>query len=167
MPHPASLSDEELLAECRVEKVRTQGPGGQHRNKTETSVILTHVPSGIQGQANERRSVGENMPMAVRRLRLELAVHVRTPVPLGDARSDLWKRRCPRERIVCSPRHHDFPAMLAEAMDMIEASRFDARRAATRLACTPSQLVRFVKDHAPALAYWNAERLKRKQHALK
>ncbi|MBX3363280.1 MAG: peptide chain release factor-like protein [Phycisphaeraceae bacterium] len=167
MMHPASLPDDDLLAECRVERLRTQGPGGQHRNKTETAVLLTHLPTGVQAQASERRSAGENMPFAVRRLRLLLAVEVRTAVPLGDARSDLWKRRCTQRKIVCSPRHRDYPALLAEALDMIDACRFDARKAAARLACTPTQLVRFVKDHPPALASWNAERLKRKLHALK
>lgn len=107
------------------------------------------------------------MPHALRRLRLALAVEVRLPVPLGDVRSELWLSRVKSGRIECSPRHRDYPALLAEALDMIDACRFDARRAATRLACTPSQLVRFVKDHPPALTWWNAHRGERGKHSMK
>lgn len=167
MIHPASLPDDDLLGVCVVRKVRTQGPGGQHRNKTETGVELEHVPTGVRAQATERRSVGENMPHALRRMRLALAVEVRLPVPLGEARSALWISRVKGGRIRCSPRHRDYPTLLADALDMIDACRFDARRAATRLGCTPSQLVRFVKDHPPALAWWNAHRGERGKHAMK
>lgn len=167
MTHPAGFADELLLSQCLVRKVRTQGPGGQHRNKTETGIELLHEPTGVRAQATERRSVGENMPHALRRLRLALAVEVRLPVPLGEARSELWLSRVRGGRITCSPRHRDYPAMLAEALDMIDACRFDARRAGTRLGCTPTQLVRFVKDHPPALAWWNANRGERGKHSMK
>lgn len=167
MTHPAALGREELLGACRVEPVRTGGPGGQKRNKTQTGIVIIHEPTGVQAEATERRSAAENMPVAIKRLRLALATEVRMPVPLGDARSELWKSRCVAGRIACSVRHWDYPSMLAEAMDMVQACRFDAKRAALRLDCTPSQLVRFVKEHAPALAKWNEERRKKRQHALK
>lgn len=165
--HPAALDDDDLLAQCHLGKSRSGGPGGQHRNKVETLVTITHGPSGIAAHAGERRSATENKAVAITRLRLALAVHVRTPVPLGDARSELWIRRTPARRIVCSDEHRDFPAMLAEALDTAQACRFDPRAAAARLDVSPTQLVRFVARHPPALAWWNEHRSELGQHPIR
>lgn len=48
------------------------GPGGQHRNKTETGVRLHHGPSGTIVTATERRSRGDNLDTAWERLRARL-----------------------------------------------------------------------------------------------
>ena len=53
----AELDDDDLLAQCRVETMRGSGPGGQHRNKVESAVRLTHEPTGIVVTASERRPV--------------------------------------------------------------------------------------------------------------
>ena len=50
------LSDRELFDQCRFERFRASGPGGQHRNKTDSGVRLTHQPTGIAAEATERRS---------------------------------------------------------------------------------------------------------------
>lgn len=170
--HPAALTDEELLKQCRLGKKRTGGPGGQHRNKVESGVELTHEGTGLAAHAGERRTVTENKRVALFRLRLALALHHRTPPapldPFGDTRSPLWRSRTSREgRLVCNPRHRDYPALLAEALDVIEASGADPRRAAARLSCSPSQLVKLVKDHPPALERWNTLRAAHGLHALK
>jgi hypothetical protein len=168
MPHPATLPDDALLKECRVGKGRSSGPGGQHRNKVETQVILTHLPTGLTAQAGERRSAAENLKVATRRLRLALATEVRTPVPIGDARSELWRSRCsPDGHIACNPGHRDYPSMLAEAMDMLAAAGYDPRKAALRLCCTMSQLVKLLKEHPPALDALNHARRARRKHPLK
>lgn len=167
-PHPATLDDDALLRQCEASRGRASGPGGQHRNKVETMVELVHKPTGIEAHASERRSIRENTPEAIWRLRLALAVRVRTPVPDGDARSALWRTRCtPQGRIVCSPEHRDYPSLLAEALDMIDACGLDVKRSGARLACSPSQLIRFVKDHAPALVWLNAARAHAGLHALR
>lgn len=165
--HPATLADEELLAQCDLAKSRDGGPGGQHRNKVETKVTLTHRPTGVSAQAGERRSAVENKRVALRRLRLALATQVRVGVPAGEVRSALWRSRVRGGRIVVNPEHRDYPALLAEALDVIEASAFDPRRAALRLGCTPSQLVKLVQEHPPAMERWNAGRAERGQHPLK
>jgi len=163
--HPASLSEEALLARCELGKGRTSGPGGQHRNKVETEVTLTHE-TGITAKAGERRSVMENRRVALRRLRLALASEVRSPVGLGDARSDLWRSRTRQGRISCSTRHWDYPSLLAEAMDMLFACAWDPKKAAIRLDVTPSQLIKLVKEHRPAFALLNQAREAKGLHRL-
>jgi hypothetical protein len=167
-PHPASLPDPVLLGQCDLARGRAGGPGGQHRNKVETKVTLTHTPTGIQAQASERRSAMENQKVALRRLRLALAAGVRRSVPAGDQRSDLWRSRCtPDGKLAINPRHPDYPALLAEALDMIEASALDLPKAALRLCCTPSQLLKLVKDHPPAFEALNKQRAARRRRPLK
>ena len=167
-PHPATISEEELLKQCAIGKGRASGPGGQNRNKVETKVMLTHTPTGVMAHASERRSSLENKRVATFRLRLNLATHIRCPVPAGDVRSGLWRSRVSAAgQIACNPRHRDFPAMLAEAMDMVASARFEADSAAVRLGVSMSQLVKFVKQHPPALAEWNKAREERKKHPLK
>jgi len=66
------LSREALLAECDVDRFVASGPGGQHRNKTESAVRLRHRPTGIVASATERRSQGMNQAEAIARLRDKL-----------------------------------------------------------------------------------------------
>jgi hypothetical protein len=169
-PHPATLDGEELLTQCELTKGRTKGPGGQHRNKVETRVTLEHTPTQMLAHAGERRSVTDNKRVALFRLRLALAVGVRTSVPLGEVRSPLWRRRCPEEAggaIVCSPEHHDYPAMLAEALDMLWAASLDPKPAAARLVCSSSQLLKLIKDHPAAFTRLNQARAAAGMHVLR
>jgi len=165
--HPAALDEETLLSQCELTKGRSSGPGGQNRNKVETKVMLTHGPTGVGAHAGERRSSIENRRVAVFRLRLALATEVRLGVAAGEIRSALWMSRCKDGRVVCSPEHWDFPALLAEALDVIYAAGLDARKASVRLCCTMTQLVRLVKDHPAAFEKWNRDRAAKKMHAMK
>ncbi|UYV11361.1 MAG: peptide chain release factor-like protein [Phycisphaera sp.] len=164
--HPAGEADADILTHCTLDRGRVGGPGGQHRNKVETAVTLTHTPTGLSAQAAERRSPKDNERMALRRLRLALATHVRLPVPDGDVRSDLWIQRTRGGKVAVNPSHRDFPTMLAEAMDMLWAARMDVRRAATRLGISATQLVRLIAKHPAALAEMNEQRTERKLRPL-
>jgi protein subunit release factor B len=55
------------------------GPGGQHRNKTETAVRIHHRPSGITVTASEQRSRQANIEKALERLAEKLAALRRKP----------------------------------------------------------------------------------------
>jgi hypothetical protein len=79
------LDDAALEAQCEVDRYRASGPGGQHRNKTESAIRLRHRPTGVIAHADERRSQAENRVRAVHRLREHLAFEVREPVAL-----DTW-----------------------------------------------------------------------------
>lgn len=72
------LDDEALLRACEVEYFIASGPGGQHRNKTESGVRLTHPPTELSVTATERRSQAQNRGVALERLRegLVLLTHV-------------------------------------------------------------------------------------------
>jgi hypothetical protein len=75
-------TDDALIAQCEVDRYRASGPGGQHRNKTESAVRLRHKASGISAIGEDSRSQAENKVHAVRRLRSAIALDVREPVEL-------------------------------------------------------------------------------------
>jgi ribosome-associated protein len=62
-------SDEDLLRECEVDTFRSSGPGGQHVNKTESAVRLTHVPTGVVVTCREERSQHRNKALCLQKLR--------------------------------------------------------------------------------------------------
>jgi len=47
---------------------RGSGPGGQHKNKVETCVIITHIPTGLQEKCQDSRSKIKNIETAKERL---------------------------------------------------------------------------------------------------
>jgi hypothetical protein len=168
--HPAALDPAEpvrLLSQCDVTRSRASGPGGQNRNKVETAVRITHRPTGIAGWASERRSQAENLRMALFRLRVNLALEVRGYFALREVPSPLWRSRCREGRIAVNPEHADFPALLAEALDVLAALRFDPAAAANLLNVTTSQLIKLLKDEPRALQWVNRQRQERGEHLLK
>lgn len=55
--------------DIRVEFYRSSGPGGQHRNVTDSAVRIRHIPTGIVAQASESRSQAQNRQVAMERLK--------------------------------------------------------------------------------------------------
>jgi hypothetical protein len=161
--HPACWPVEKLLERCEVRHERRSGPGGQHRNKVSTAVVLTHRPTGVNAEANERRSQTENLRAALRRLRVRLALEVRSTTP-HESPSKLWRSRVSGKRLLINPEHDDFPALLAEALDEVVAAEYDLSAAANTLGVSASQLLKLLQIEPAA---WTAVNEQRRQRGLR
>lgn len=164
--HPAALPLDVLLADCDVERTRRGGPGGQHRNKVETAVVIKHRPTGVRGAASERRSQDLNRQAAVQRLRVNLALEIRQPLELGQAPSEVWRSRVRGRQIAVSVEHADFPTVLAEALDCLAAGGWDVAAAAAQLKISTSQLTKFLQREPEACLLLNRQRAARNLRPL-
>lgn len=131
-PHPATLAAVMLLNQCQMSQLRRAGPGGQHRNKTSTAISWMHKPTGIRAEASESREQSVNRQTAFGRLRLQLAICIRTkqnsnpryPILFGGihdneatgleyAIRNAWSER----KLKISTKHKDFPSVVALVLD--------------------------------------------------
>jgi RF-1 domain len=165
--HPARIQESELLKDCTMTFLRRSGPGGQHRNKVETAVVITHVPSGISAEANKSRSQEKNRQEAISRLRLRLACEIRSDVVSIGSASELWLSRQIGSSIKVASDHRDFPALLAEAMDVLAGGGWDHAAAAEKLGVSSTQFVKFLAKYPPALQKLNAVRSAKNLDPLK
>lgn len=176
--HPACLPDDQLMAQCRLTFSRASGPGGQNRNKVETSVQIEFVPAGIIASASERRTQNENRKVALQRLRCKLAVELRPASGAAStatstahfsgaqSASETWQRYCRNGRIDIAESNNDWPAILAEVIGLMCLCDWNISSVATKLGTSSSQLVKILKKHSPAFFLYNQERKARGQRPL-
>lgn len=157
-----ALSDAELLTQCRFERFRVSGPGGQHRNRRDTAVRLVHTPSGVRGQASERRSQGQNRAAALARLRRAIALEIRRPVSLDAYHPPpALERILPGARQRVGPRHRDFWAGAQHLLDLFEALDASLADSAAAIGCSTNQLARLIGSEAQLLRTANELRERR------
>ena len=79
MPIPEHLA--RLAEDCDVVPFKSSGPGGQKKNKTESSVRVRHRPTGITRIATESRSQTRNRALALERVWEEIQRRARRKKP--------------------------------------------------------------------------------------
>ncbi|MGI6316997.1 MAG: peptide chain release factor 1 [Christensenellales bacterium] len=129
--------------DLRVDTYRSTGAGGQHINKTESAIRLTHLPTGLVVECQEERSQIKNREKAMRVLRsrlydyfqsqadAEYAANRRTQVGSGDRSEKIRTYNYPQERVTdhrIGLTLYKLESFMAGDMDeMIEALRLDER----------------------------------------
>ena len=141
-------SDDALIAQCEVDRYRASGPGGQHRNKTESAVRLRHRLTGVTAIGEDSRSQAENKVHAVRRLRAAIALSVREPVALdGHAPSPRLAALVAGGTAPLGARTRltgDYWAAIAELLDLLVAGDVEIAATAQRLGITTGALSKLV-----------------------
>lgn len=157
------LTDADLLRECRQELYRASGPGGQHRNKVTTALRVRHEPSGVQVQAEEGRSLGENRRRAVHRIRERIAIEARAPFdPAKPALPpEFAKYVSPDGKLAVNPKNPDYALVVAAALDALAAADGSWAVAAAALGVTTSQIRKFLESNREVWRWIAEGRLRR------
>jgi len=111
MPEPEDVEVELTLDDYRIDKFHASGPGGQHVNKTESAIRVTHYETGISVQCQDEKSQHKNLAKAVRELKARLydrlrqeeekkrSDHRKTLIGSGDRSQRIRTYNFPQNRV--------------------------------------------------------------------
>lgn len=134
-----ALSDAALIAECEISNCSTHSPGGQHRNKTESSIRFRHRHSGLSAQCDEHRDRADNRAEALQRLRIRLAIHER------GASDPAWLQPFRRANgLAIKPTDAGFALVVACCLDALATANAVIAEAAQTLALSTSQFTKLI-----------------------
>jgi hypothetical protein len=152
-----AMSDAELLRHCRMDVMRGSGPGGQKRNRTESAVRLTVQGSGVQVVCDKTRSQAKNRELALREIRLRLALECRFPTQETERG---WTEPPPLK-------HPEFPVWVARVLDVFASHGWQAGETARALKTSTNHFSRGVLSDDRVLRAVNRERERLGLRALK
>ncbi|HEY5952304.1 MAG TPA: peptide chain release factor-like protein [Kofleriaceae bacterium] len=133
-------SDDALIAQCEVDRYRASGPGGQHRNKTESAIRLRHKLTGISAIGEDSRSQSENKLHAVRRLRSALALQLREPVTGVSPRLAAFVAAGTAPLGAKTKLTGEYWASIGELLDLLVANQLEIATTAQQLGITTGAL---------------------------
>lgn len=93
LEHDKSRARELVRSDVREEFYKASGAGGQHRNKTQSAVKLTHTPTGVTAISADERSQHQNREIAWKRLteRVTSAAHEERLSENADVKASQFK----------------------------------------------------------------------------
>ena len=123
--------DEELFRLCKCDFFKSTGKGGQKRNKTSSAVRLTHLETGVIASADDFRSQHDNRHLALKRLRVELAMHCRS--------------KCsPKVDLKISKKNSQYCLLIALLCDTIIDNDLNVKASAEQLSLSSNQFVKLL-----------------------
>ena len=136
------MSLDQLLSACTLKGFQGSGPGGQHRNKTNTGVQLTLREYNLEIKSSEGRSAKENKVHALHRMQMALALKIReTPqepeIPFPGSNGHI------------QPSNPLFPLFVAHVFDRMAQKNGDTKEAAKAFGLSPSALVKILRQSKP------------------
>lgn len=133
------MSLDELLAACTQKGFQGSGPGGQHRNKTNTGVQLFLREYNLEIKSCEARSAKENRVHALHRMQMEIALKVRETPPATEI-------PFPGSNGHIQPSNALFPLFIAHVFDIMATKSGDTKAAAQAFGISPSALVKILRQ---------------------
>jgi hypothetical protein len=143
----ATLTDDQLLAQCEVDTYRASGPGGQKRNKTSSAVRLRHLPTGLLVIGEESRSQHENKAKCIRRMRQAIYLNLRDPIiaELLETNPDLLAAKGTDGRLHLRERDPRFWPVAGIALDVLMVTEGQVSTAAELIGTSTANLIDFLQ----------------------